>query len=92
MKVRDMSFKLGMPTLIEFNSIEENINLCSSLGLDFIELNMNLHYCMPENNKISNLKKIIEVTNGVLRDYSYNVHANNFEDRVVYSLLNNTKD
>jgi sugar phosphate isomerase/epimerase len=58
-----MSFKLGMPTLIEFKSIEENINLCSSIGLDFIELNMNLPYCMPENNNINKLRKIIEANN-----------------------------
>lgn len=34
--------KMGMPTLIELNSMEENIKLCRQLGLDFIELNMNL--------------------------------------------------
>ncbi len=32
----------GMPTLIEFDAIEENASLCADLGLDFIELNMNL--------------------------------------------------
>ncbi len=32
----------GMPTLIETDNIEECANLCSVLGLDFIELNMNL--------------------------------------------------
>lgn len=32
----------GMPTLIEFGTIEENLALCRDLGLDFIELNMNL--------------------------------------------------
>ena len=31
----------GMPTLIENTSLEENISLCASLGLNFIELNMN---------------------------------------------------
>lgn len=31
----------GMPTLIEFNDLEENAALCHELGLDFIELNMN---------------------------------------------------
>ncbi len=35
----------GMPTLIELPSIRENASLCSQLGLDFIELNMNLPYC-----------------------------------------------
>lgn len=45
-----MVCKFGMPTLIEKNSISENAVLCRELGLDFIELNMNLAYCMPENN------------------------------------------
>ena len=33
---------LGMPSLIECSSLEENAILCRQLGLDFIELNMNL--------------------------------------------------
>lgn len=31
----------GMPTLIENRTLDENIDLCSKLGLSFIELNMN---------------------------------------------------
>ena len=33
--------QFGMPTLIENRSLEENVALCSRLGLSFIELNMN---------------------------------------------------
>ena len=33
--------EFGMPTLIENQTLEENIALCKSLGLSFIELNMN---------------------------------------------------
>ena len=33
---------LGMPTLIENRTLEENVRLCNALGLDFIELNRNL--------------------------------------------------
>ena len=33
--------QFGMPTLIENRTLQENINLCSCLGLRFIELNMN---------------------------------------------------
>ena len=33
--------QFGMPTLIENRTLEENIDLCASLGLRFIELNMN---------------------------------------------------
>lgn len=32
----------GMPTLIELKGLEENMRLCKSLGLDFVELNMNV--------------------------------------------------
>lgn len=32
----------GMPTLIELEGLEANISLCNELGLDFIEINMNL--------------------------------------------------
>lgn len=34
--------QFGMPTLIELKSPEENAALCHGLGLDFVELNMNL--------------------------------------------------
>lgn len=32
----------GMPTLIESNSLEESMEFCKELGLQFLELNMNL--------------------------------------------------
>lgn len=35
----------GMPTLIELNSLIENVELCTELTLDFIELNMNIPFC-----------------------------------------------
>ncbi|MEY8357128.1 hypothetical protein AALB39_27815 [Lachnospiraceae bacterium 54-53] len=37
-----MSIDFGMPTLIELAGLEENARPCNSLGLKFIELNMNL--------------------------------------------------
>ncbi len=39
--------KLGMPTLIELKTFEENAALCAELGLDFVELNMNLPIYQP---------------------------------------------
>lgn len=33
--------QFGMPTLVENRTLEDNVDLCSSLGLKFIELNMN---------------------------------------------------
>lgn len=32
----------GMPTLIENDTLEDNAKLCNELGLQFVELNMNL--------------------------------------------------
>ncbi len=34
--------KFGMPSLIEIDSLEQNVALCRKLGLSFIEINMNL--------------------------------------------------
>lgn len=36
-----LNIDFGMPTLIENSTLMDNINLCKSLGLKFIELNMN---------------------------------------------------
>lgn len=52
--------KYGMPTLIEYQTIEENVLLCQELQLDFIELNMSMPYCLEEINNITHLKKLKE--------------------------------
>ena len=46
-----------MPILVEFHSLEENIELCQKLNLDFIELNLDIPYCFPENIDIKLLSK-----------------------------------
>ena len=40
--------KIGMPQLYEYDTIEENLVLAKSLGVDFIELNLNFGYCRAE--------------------------------------------
>lgn len=40
--------RLGMPSLIEYESLQHNVELCRELQLDFIELNMNLPIFNPE--------------------------------------------
>lgn len=40
--------QFGMPTLIENRTLEDNAALCSELGLQFIELNMNFPECQTE--------------------------------------------
>lgn len=40
--------KVGMPALMEFDSIKENYELAKELKLDFLELNINMSYCFPK--------------------------------------------
>lgn len=59
-KIKDMEnrkMKYGMPTLFEFGSIEENLDFCKKHELDFLELNMDLPYCLPENINVETVKK-----------------------------------
>jgi len=46
----------GMPALIGFEDIRSNLELCRELGLDFLELNMNLPYSFPENVNFRDLR------------------------------------
>lgn len=39
--------KFGMPTLLEFTSLEAQIELCKELELDFIEINLNIPLYSP---------------------------------------------
>ena len=55
---------IGMPTLIELKSIEENIELCERLGLSLIELNMNLPYL-----QIGNLRNL-----SINDEIQYSIH------------------
>ncbi len=52
--------RYGMPTLIELQGLEENMRFCKSLGLDFVELNMNVPEYQTEalkNTEVKSLKK-----------------------------------
>jgi len=54
----------GMPTLIDVPSPEECCALCRSLGLDFVELNMNLPHYQPGTLDVDRLLAAAE-THGV---------------------------
>lgn len=43
----DKNIKIGMPTLMEFDTVYDNILIAKELGLDFVELNINMQYCTP---------------------------------------------
>ncbi|MDR3598784.1 TIM barrel protein [Clostridium sp.] len=55
--------KYGMPTLIETSSIENCVELCKKLNLDFIELNMNLPEYQTDKIDIEKLKLISQREN-----------------------------
>lgn len=50
----------GMPTLIETSTLEECAKLCAELGLDFIELNMNLPQYQLDKIDVEYFKSIAE--------------------------------
>lgn len=53
--------QFGMPTLVENRTLEDNVALCRSLGLKFIELNMNFpEYQVEQLEQIDALQKIAE--------------------------------
>ena len=49
-----------MPTLIELPEIDDCAGLCRELGLQFIELNMNLPQYQVNTNDLAKLKEIAE--------------------------------
>ena len=53
-----MSF--GMPTLIETSTLDECAKLCAELGLDFIELNMNLPQYQLDKIDVAYFKSIVD--------------------------------
>ena len=49
-----------MPTLLELPDAEDCVRLCASLGLRFLELNMNLPQYQPDAVDIERLKRLAE--------------------------------
>ncbi len=52
--------KYGMPTLIEIEGLENNMKICRTLGLDFLELNMNVPEYQVEALNTLNVSKLKE--------------------------------
>ncbi len=55
--------KIGMPALVEYNTLSELVDLCLKLGVNFIELNMNMPYNFIERISPEELRKIKRDTN-----------------------------
>ncbi len=49
----------GIPALIEYQEMRPNLDLCQELGMDFLELNMNMPYSFPENLSSRELRKAV---------------------------------
>lgn len=89
---KESKLHFGMPTLIELNSLKENVELCKKLKLNFIELNMNISLFSvlgieDENN--FELKKIIEELNFYQKEFGiyFTIHLDenfNFADSNIY--------
>lgn len=80
----------GMPILVEFKSLEENIDLCKKLNLNFIELNLDIPYCFPKNlnsNLLKNNKFTIHLSEkfdvGELNDSLRNFYLDEIE-KIIY--------
>jgi len=59
---KSMPIHLGMPTLIESPSFMQSLSLCTELGLDFVELNMNLPEYQLENIDASSVSRMLTET------------------------------
>ena len=58
--MKDLIF--GMPSLIELDTLQAQIDLCQSLNLNFIELNMNLPQFQPESLSSSSLRALVRIS------------------------------
>ena len=52
--------KLGMPALLEHDTLEQSAALCRELGLDFIELNLNLPQYQPGRVDAARIRRVGE--------------------------------
>ena len=55
-----MNIQFGMPTLIDCPTLEKNLLLCSEIGLDFIELNMNLPEYQLDRLDVAEAKRLFQ--------------------------------
>ncbi len=85
--------KYGMPTLIEFDTIEENAALCGKLGLDFIEINMNLPQYQPDAIDVGLYKRLSKEYG-----FFYTIHLDenldpcDFNDHIANAYLQTVRD
>ena len=87
--------KFGMPTLLEISNAEETAKLCSELGLDFVELNMNLPEYQSKN-LLNNIDKLNEIKDNYGIFYTLHLDENldvaNFNDDIRAAYLKLVSD
>lgn len=83
----------GMPTLIENDTLEDNILLCKELDLQFIELNMNLpEYQIEKLENIECLKQILKNNHIYFTIHlDENLNIADFNDAVAEAYMNTVK-
>lgn len=54
-----MPIHFGFPTLLQLPTLSGNLALCAELGLDFVEINMNLPYFQPGNIDVAETKRLL---------------------------------
>lgn len=70
----------GMPTLIEIKSIESCCALCSELGLDFVEISMDMPDYQEEKLDVDELRRIAKKY-----DIYYTIHLEGFLDPCAFN-------
>ncbi|HEU4963859.1 MAG TPA: TIM barrel protein, partial [Bacilli bacterium] len=55
-------YRIGMPSLLECPTLEDNVRLAQELGLSFIELNLDLPIFTPERLPAAKLRQLREDT------------------------------
>lgn len=92
--IRKKELEFGMPTLIENRDIKEAAALCHELGLNFIELNMNLPQYQVDQikkvQKLSALSEKYEIYYTIHLDENLNVC--DFNTEVANAWINTVKD
>ena len=80
--------RFGMPTLIEIRQLEDTMKLCRELGLDFVELNMNLPDYqtdrLQDTEKLLQLKERYQIGYTIHLDENLNVCDFNKEVAAAY--------
>ena len=81
--------QFGMPTLIECPTLDQSLELCSELGLDFVELNMNLPEYQLDSISEEDINKILANTGKYLTIHlEENIDVCDFNTAVADAYLN----